>query len=255
MTSRILVFENGLSEQQFLQSCLEPKFETYIFGDARNCIEKTLEIEPDLILIDLGIESINVLEARAQLRKHRSTSKIPVLLISTLQDIEVRCCGPKQDFVIKPLQRQDVLAQIEERLSQARGLKNGVTQNPNHITAGDLAIDSERRIVFLGAQELSTKNRLQIDLSTAEHDLLKFFMQNEGVTFARVDIQKALEIPQADRSIDSLVFQLRRELKPVAHYFKTVYGKGYRFQSGPRTRNSKSLFPAAPRIKRPHPTL
>ena len=99
--------------------------------------------------------------------------------------------------------------------------------NNKTLIFDNLVIDGENRKVVLQEHE--------IDLTTAEFDLLWLLANNAGNILTRDDIfsqVRGIDFDGSDRSIDSRISRLRRKLlddPDNPSRIKTVRGKGYLF--------------------------
>lgn len=78
-SSRVLVVEDSEPFRQFICSTLEKKPEFQIIGkviDGLEGVHKAQELQPDLILLDIGLPSLNGIEAARRMRKVSPESKI-----------------------------------------------------------------------------------------------------------------------------------------------------------------------------------
>jgi DNA-binding NarL/FixJ family response regulator len=81
-TIRILVVEDFVQFQEFICSLLKKRSESEIIGvvsDGLEAVRKAEQLKPDLILLDIGLPSLNGIEAARQIRKLSPTSKIVFL--------------------------------------------------------------------------------------------------------------------------------------------------------------------------------
>ena len=88
----------------------------------------------------------------------------------------------------------------------------------------------------LGARTLTAPCGTDVELTTAEYDLLRLFVERPRITRTRDWLLDQLHGPQwvgYDRGVDGLVSRLRRKLMTAdqrcASLFKSVRGVGYMF--------------------------
>ena len=138
------------------------------------------------------------------------------------------------DYLAKPVEPRLLLARIRAllRRKQIENEKDSVKDlivplNNKTLIFDNLVIDGENRKVVLKEQE--------IDLTTAEFDLLWLLANNAGNILSRDDIfsqVRGIDFDGSDRSIDSRISRLRRKLlddPDNPSRIKTVRGKGYLF--------------------------
>ncbi|HWZ75771.1 MAG TPA: response regulator transcription factor [Candidatus Sulfotelmatobacter sp.] len=76
---RILIVEDFPQFRQFICSMLGERNDLQIIGEAADgleAVQKAVELKPDLILMDIGLPSLNGIEAARQIRKLVPQSKI-----------------------------------------------------------------------------------------------------------------------------------------------------------------------------------
>lgn len=80
-------------------------------------------LPPDLILLDVRMPDMDGFEVCRQLKAVAETREIPVIFISALSDIEEKIRGFKLgavDYVIKPYQRDELLARVSTHINMRR---------------------------------------------------------------------------------------------------------------------------------------
>ncbi|MCK5221769.1 MAG: response regulator transcription factor, partial [Candidatus Aminicenantes bacterium] len=94
-------------------------------------------------------------------------------------------------------------------------------------TSGDLSINLKNHKVILADKK--------VDLTSAEFEILKMFMNRPGIVFSRNQILEHLweiEWDVYNRSVDVLISRLRQKLGDDPRdplYIRTVWGAGYIF--------------------------
>lgn len=76
---RVLIVEDHEPFRRFVCSMLEKRTELQVIGEALDGLEavrKAEELQPDLILLDVGLPTLNGIEAARRIRKLSSESKI-----------------------------------------------------------------------------------------------------------------------------------------------------------------------------------
>lgn len=87
---RVLVVEDFEPWRDFVRSTFQRKPELQIIGEARNgleAIQKAKELQPDLVLLDIGLPGLNGIEAARRIRECVPGAKI--LFLSEAQSWEV----------------------------------------------------------------------------------------------------------------------------------------------------------------------
>jgi len=106
-------------------------------GDGLQAVEKTQELSPDLILLDIGLPSLNGIEAARQILKFVPQSKIIFLTQETSAELvrealNVGACG----YVVKSRAVSDLLGAIEAALQGKRFISSGLDGEESAIRDG-----------------------------------------------------------------------------------------------------------------------
>lgn len=181
-------------------------------------------LNPDLILLDLGLPDLDGQEVVLRLRK---ASAVPILVISA-RDREadkVRALNAgADDYVSKPFGLDELTARVRVALRH-RSDPPAVASAP--LTFGDLVWDPQARRVFLSGTE--------IHLTPVEYRLFTVLAGNPGRILTH---RKLLEDVWGLRSTEFLHYVriamvgLRRKLEPkqgTVRFIHTESGTGYRF--------------------------
>jgi DNA-binding response OmpR family regulator len=180
---------------------------------------------PDILVLDVMLP---VMDGFSICRKVRETSHVPIIMLTARGDVADRVLGLElgaDDYLPKPFEPRELVARIQAVL------RRGNTRVPaERLRAGRLEIDLDGRTATLDGR--------QLDLTTAELDLLVLFVRQRGRALTReriLDEIHGLEVDAFDRSIDVAISRLRRKLgdDPKSPTFiKTLWGKGYCFVGG-----------------------
>jgi two-component system alkaline phosphatase synthesis response regulator PhoP/two-component system response regulator VicR len=129
------------------------------------------------------------------------------------------------DYLTKPFEFIELLARIQALLRRAE--REREKRLPDIVEKGDLRIDARSARVFLKGK--------QVFLSSKEMQLLRFFVENEGVALTRdalLDAVWGYDPMTNTRTVDMHVARLRQKLALDAggdNLIVTVRGLGYRF--------------------------
>jgi len=121
---RVLIVEDFVPFRQFVCSTLGTKPELQVVGEASDgleAVQKAEELKPDLILLDIGLPSLNGIGAARQIRKLSPESKIIFLSQESSVDViqEALDLGAWA-YVVKTRAESDLLAAIEAVLRGKR---------------------------------------------------------------------------------------------------------------------------------------
>jgi DNA-binding NarL/FixJ family response regulator len=116
-SARVLVVEDYEPFQRFIRSTLERKPELQVIcsvSDGLEAVQKAEGLQPDLILLDIGLPTLNGVEAARRIRKLSPQSKIIFLTQETSADVvrEALNLGAK-GYVVKANAGSELLAAVE----------------------------------------------------------------------------------------------------------------------------------------------
>lgn len=215
---RVLVIEDETNLARFIE--LELKFQDFDVEKAINGeegLEKALENEYDLILLDWmlpGMQGIDIL------RELRKTSVTPVIMMTAKEGVENEIEGldtGADAYITKPFEIDQLLAHVRAVLRR--------TEKEDEAADGiihyqDITIYTNRYEVFVGEEK--------VELTKKEYDLLLLFIRNKGVALDRRRILSEVwgyEYYGETNVVDVYVRYLRSKLN--RDYIKTVRGVGY----------------------------
>ncbi len=199
-------------------------------GDTPAAIARAAEERPDLVILDLNLPSADGLTALPVLRGEGDARR-PVIVLSVRsaeEDVVKALDLGADDFLTKPFSPRTLLARL-----RAVSRRAGV-ERPEPLTAGDLAVDLERRMAVV-------EGRPAVRLTPKELRLLQFLVARAGETVQadRLLVHIWGSRGEADRQLlKQLVHRLRQKLEPdpqSPRYVITEAGEGYRFQPGARS--------------------
>ena len=95
----------------------EKGFRVTLANDGQEALEKTIELLPDVVVMDYSLPLINGWEATRRLKADERTKHIPVLMLSghdlSLLAPEIGCEG----FLVKPCLPNTLIAEIDRVLA------------------------------------------------------------------------------------------------------------------------------------------
>jgi DNA-binding NarL/FixJ family response regulator len=114
---RVLVVDDNEPFRRFVRATLSVRPELQIIGEASDgleAVQKALELQPGLIVLDIGLPSLNGIEAARRIRKLSPKSKILFLSQESSADVvqEALCLGAL-GFVTKTHAGSQLLAAVE----------------------------------------------------------------------------------------------------------------------------------------------
>ena len=230
MTQKILIIEDDKSVQQLIRMYLvNDGFEVIFSMDGKEGLDKALNDNPDLILLDLNLPKIDGIEI---CKKVRTNSDIPIIMVTAKIEELDRLEGLENgddDYITKPFSPRELVARVKAVLRRVNTSGNKQVQISENIQSGDIYLDTASRRV-----KIKEKN---VTVTPTEYRLLNFFIESSGRVVSREQIIENVfgyDFSGYDRTVDTHISNLRKKLENSGlrkGVFSTVYGMGYRFDS------------------------
>lgn len=136
---RVLVVEDHESFQRLICPTLERRPELQVIGsvsDGLEAVQKAKELQPDLILLDIGLPTLNGLEAAGRIRKFSPQSKILFVSQESSADVvKAALAAGAWGYVVKTDVGRELLTAVDAVL---RGKKFVGSRFAGHDFTGGL---------------------------------------------------------------------------------------------------------------------
>ena len=123
---RILVVDDDVDALKLVGMMLENQgYKIYAAANGQQAIEKAVEVQPSLIILDVMMPDIDGYEVAAKLRRLPVTEAIPILMFTAKTTVSDRIAGFQagaDDYLIKPVRPQELVSRVAvllERQTQA----------------------------------------------------------------------------------------------------------------------------------------
>ena len=132
-STRVLVVEDYEPFQRFVVSILEKRPELQIIckvSDGLEAVQKAEELQPDLILLDIGLPSLNGIEVARQIRTLSPNSKILFVSQESSAYVVQGALGTgAQGYVVKSDARRELLEGVNAVLRGEQFVSNRFSGN------------------------------------------------------------------------------------------------------------------------------
>jgi len=222
--SRILIIEDETPMRTALADLLSGEgYRVLTATDGASGLQRALEEQPSLILLDLMMPKLDGFEVCAELR--RRAQAMPVLMLTAKGQIEDRVHGldvGADDYLVKPFSTEELLARVRALLRRVEKQSHG----PEKLRLGEIEIDL--------ARQTATRGRKPIHLTAKEFSMLRLLANAEGEPVSRekfLDVVWGYAAFPTTRTVDNHIANLRAKLEKnpdAPRWLKTVHGVGYR---------------------------
>lgn len=230
----ILVVDDEAPVRKLLRRCFETEHYTVLEAESSEQMFQQLEShEVDLITLDISLGAENGLDLAKQLR---AISEVGIIVVSGKGDLIDTVLGLElgaDDYISKPFELREVLARSRSVLRRTR--KGGSSHHPQRAKPKPT---SETRfgnwVISKRKRKVQTTEGAEIELTTAEFDLLVVLIDNAHNVLSRsqiMDAMKGQDWNPNDRTIDNHIAKLRKkfDVNNEENMIKSVRGVGYVF--------------------------
>ena len=224
---RVLLIEDEESISEPLSAALGREgFDVAVAATAADGRAAFQSGSPDLVLLDVMLPDG---DGRDLLREIRSTSRVPILMLTARGSEMDRVLGLElgaDDYVTKPFSAAELVARMRAVLRRAAA---PAAEEAPTLEAGDVSMDLERRRVTRAGEE--------VELTVKEFELLRVLLENAGKLVRRKAFMDEVWDPGwwgSTKTLDVHISALRRKLgddPAEPRYIHTVRGVGFRFAS------------------------
>lgn len=226
-----MVVEDEINIAGLVGSYLERDgFEVSLVHDGRDALEVAREVDPDVVVLDLGLPGLDGVEVCRQLRTFSDAYVVVLTARSEEVDKLIGLWVGADDYLTKPFSPRELMARIQAMLRRPRRKGQTVDAPEEARTFGALVIDPVGRDIWLGGEPVA--------LTRTEFDLLSALSERPRMAFSRRQLIDAVwgETWVGDEHlVDVHVGHLRRKLDDDAaagRFVRTVRGVGYRMGTG-----------------------
>lgn len=228
MSKRIAIVEDEAELASLLEYNLALSgYQIHLLAGDGGTLKELEAWKPDFIVLDVMLPECNGFDLCRQIRKSPVLARTPVLFLTARSDEVDRVLGLEiggDDYMSKPFSPRELVARVKAHLRRGE-----MDEGPVTVEAGPFKLDRVARRVFLHDSELA--------LTSAEFNLLEFFLTHTGRAFSREQVLEEVWGEQRFvtlRTVDVHVRRLREQIeeKPdTPQYLITVRGFGYRFEA------------------------
>ena len=232
---QVLLIEDDADIREGVRILLES--ENYCVEEAENGKSglELLSDETDLVILDIMMPGMSALRTCEEIRK---VSNVPVLFLTAKAQESDKLIGLMaggDDYLAKPFSYAELLGRVKallRRYNIYRGRNNEVREEAEpYLETGGIRIHQIFNEVFV--------EQTQKEMSDIEYHILLLLMQHPGKIFSAQNLYESVWEEPYFYSCNSTVMVHIRKLRVKIEsdpknpkYIKTVWGKGYKFDTG-----------------------
>jgi DNA-binding response OmpR family regulator len=223
--ARILIVEDEPRIASFLQKGFKANGDTTVVVDDGAVAARMARDEDfDLVVLDLGLPSMDGMEVLRHVRTQGHT--LPVVILTARDEVGSTVDGFESgadDYVVKPFRFEELLARVRARLRTTAG--SGPPDAGVVRTAGAVSLDLRTRRAKVDGRA--------VELTAREFALLDALVRHPDQVLSReqlLSIVWGYDFDPGSNVVDVYVRYLRRKLGDGV--IETVRGMGYRLPAG-----------------------
>ena len=227
--SRILIIEDEESIADLEKDYLELSgFEVEIEGEGTKGLERALEENFQLVILDLMLPGVDGFEICRRLRETKNT---PIIMVSAKKDDidKIRGLGlGADDYMTKPFSPSELVARVKAHLTRYERLVSSNVKENKVIDIRGIKIDKTARRVWVHGEEKNFTSR--------EFDLLSFLAENPNHVFTKEELFRKMWDMDSVGDIATVTVHIKKIREKIEfnstkpQYIETIWGVGYRFK-------------------------
>ena len=220
MTKILIVDDEEKIREMIAKYAKYEGFDYDLAKDGLDAVDLCEDNNYDLIIMDIMMPKLDGFSAVQEIRKNHND--VPVIMLSALGEPEDKIHGFDigiDDYVVKPFSSKELMMRIHAILKRVNNNVKNI-----EVIGGGLKVDYSARTVTIDDKPVS--------LSPKEYELLVYFIKNEGIALTREQLLSHVwgyDFFGDDRTLDTHIKLLRKNLGAYAKHIVTLRSVGYRF--------------------------
>ena len=190
--------------------------------------------QPALYLLDIMMPVMDGITLLRSLRE--SGDKTPVMFLTSKDDEFDKILGLElgaDDYLCKPFSMRELITRIKVILRRTGAAKTSESENQENQKEEKTPSLKAGNITIFSSSYTAEKDGTPLQLTITEFRLLKTFAENPDAALTRDQLISAAYPEDTylnDRAVDCHIKRLRKKIG--GDCIETIYGLGYRFNSG-----------------------
>lgn len=222
---KILIVEDDKILSDTIKQCIQKEYNTEQAYDGYDAYMLAKEGIYDLILLDLMLPEMSGYDVLLKLRKDKVNT--PVLILTAKDGLPDKIKGLKygaDDYLVKPFEREELLARIEAILRRSIG-----AYKENELKFENLKLNLKNRT--------ATINGKDVNLQGKQFDILEYLINSKNTIITKEQLFDKIwgfDSATTTNVVEVYASGLRKELSKYGYdkYIKTIRGVGYILSEG-----------------------
>ena len=227
--SKILIVEDEVAIADLEKDYLELSgFDVEVANDGLIGLQKALEEDYNLVILDLMLPGIDGFEICRKIRDDKNT---PIIMVSAKKDDidKIRGLGlGADDYMTKPFSPSELVARVKAHLARYERLIGSAAEVNKVVEIRGLKIDTTARRVWVNGEERA--------FTTKEFDLLTFLASHPNHVYTKDELFSEIWDMESIGDIATVTVHIKKIREKIEmdtsnpQYIETISGVGYRFK-------------------------
>lgn len=217
---KILIVEDERTLSDTIKQCICKKFDTEQAYDGYEAYMMAKENIYDAIILDLMLPEMSGYDVLLKLRENKVLT--PVLILTAKDTLNDKIKGfnyGADDYLVKPFEREELLARLEAIIRRTNG-----AYKQDIIEFKELKLNIKSRRAFIKEEELILQGK--------QFDILEYLINSKGTIITKEQIFDKIwgfDSFTTTNVLEVYASGLRKTLKQYGYdkYIKTIRGVGY----------------------------
>ena len=217
---KVLIAEDERTLSDTIKQCICKKFDTEQAYDGYEAYMMAKENIYDAIILDLMLPEMSGYDVLLKLRENKVLT--PVLILTAKDTLNDKLKGfnyGADDYLVKPFEREELLARLEAIIRRTNG-----AYKQDEIEFKDLKLNIKSRRAFIKDKEITLQGK--------QFDILEYLINSKGTIITKEQIFDKIwgfDSFTTTNVVEVYASGLRKTLKQYGYdkYIKTIRGVGY----------------------------
>lgn len=217
---KVLIVEDERTLSDTIKQCICKKFDTEQAYDGYEAYMMAKENIYDAIILDLMLPEMSGYDVLLKLRENKVLT--PVLILTAKDTLNDKLKGfnyGADDYLVKPFEREELLARLEAIIRRTNG-----AYKQDELEFKDLKLNIKSRRTFIKDKEITLQGK--------QFDILEYLINSKGTIITKEQIFDKIwgfDSFTTTNVVEVYASGLRKILKQYGYdkYIKTIRGVGY----------------------------
>ena len=217
---KVLIVEDERTLSDTIKQCICKKFDTEQAYDGYEAYMMAKENIYDAIILDIMLPEMSGYDVLLKLRENKVLT--PVLILTAKDTLNDKLKGfnyGADDYLVKPFEREELLARLEAIIRRTNG-----AYKQDEIEFKDLKLNIKSRRAFIKDKEITLQGK--------QFDILEYLINSKGTIITKEQIFDKIwgfDSFTTTNVVEVYASGLRKTIKQYGYdkYIKTIRGVGY----------------------------